>query len=89
MAPQRDLGAISDARQPAGWSIMRFIKEAELANFTMYNLRADPSEKNDLASKQSEQFEAMKRRMIELHREIRAEGPVYDLSPRKRKERKR
>ena len=86
MAPQRDLGAISDARQPAGWSIMRFIKEAELANFTMYDLRADPSERNDLASKESERFEEMKRRMIELHREIRAEGPVYDLSPRKKRE---
>ena len=79
MLPQADAGADSDAKPPAGTSIMEFIKTAELGRFEMYNLLQDPSESENLVEKESGRFESMKRKMVELHKEIRAEGPVYEL----------
>ena len=79
MLPQADPGAIVDARQPAQWTIMQFIKRAELGRFEMFNLTEDPSEVTNLASVQPERFEGLKKRMINLHAEIRAEGPKYQL----------
>jgi arylsulfatase A len=79
MLPQPAPGDFADARAPQSWTIMRFIKEAELGRFEMYNVVADIAETTDLATAEPERFESMKRRMIELHAEIRAEGPSYDL----------
>jgi arylsulfatase A len=80
MLPQKDPGAIGDAVQPDGWSVMQFIKQAELDNFEMFNLKNDSSETTNVASSQSKRFERLKRQMISLHAEIRAEGPEYKLS---------
>ena len=80
MLPQADAGNISDARQPSDWTIMRFIKEAELGRFEMFDLAKDPSETTNLASVDPERFKQLRKRMIELHDEIRAEGPEYELN---------
>jgi len=85
MLPQQEVSN-NDARQPRGISIMDFIKKSELGNFTMYNLAEDLSETTELSKKEPQRYESMKRRMVELHAEIRAEGPVYELrSGQKRK----
>ena len=85
MVPQLDPGAIADARQPEGWTIMQYIKQAELARFEMFDLAEDPSETANLADIQPERFRRLKRMMISLHHEIRAEGPEYELGSTKKK----
>ena len=84
MLPQQEVSN-NDARQPQGMSIMDFIKKSKLGNFTMYNLGEDISETVELSTREPQRYESMKRRMIELHAEIRSEGPVYDLRSGKRK----
>ena len=54
MTPQAKPGEISDAKQPPGWTIMQFIRKAELGRFEMYNLRNDPSESTNLATVEPE-----------------------------------
>lgn len=85
MLPQQDPGAINDAKQPSDWTVMEFIKKAELGRFELYNLVKDGSETNNLAMSDTATFEAMKKKMIELHAEIRAEGPVYNLGGGRKK----
>ncbi|MFP6675428.1 MAG: sulfatase-like hydrolase/transferase [Pirellulaceae bacterium] len=84
MLPQADPGAVTDARQPADWTIMEFIKRAELGRFEMFNVEVDGSETTDLAEVDTRRFEAMKKKMVALHAEIRAEGPVYELGRKKK-----
>ena len=76
--PQKKIG-IDDAAPLNGVSRMEFIKQAELGNFTMFNLRQDPNETKELSGTEPEQLNDLKRRMIQLHAEIRKEGPVYEL----------
>ena len=85
MRPQAEPGGFADARQPQDWTIMQFIKEANLGRFEMFNVTEDPSETTNLASAQPERFDSLKRRMIDLHAEIRAEGPEYQLGKTKKK----
>jgi arylsulfatase A len=84
MLPQTDI-TIRDASPPQGVSLMDFIKQSDLGNFTLYNLKEDPYETTELSEKEPEKFSSMRQRMIELHGDIRAEGPVYNLGSRKRK----
>jgi len=73
-------------RSPYRVGIMDFIKPSELGNFTLYDLKNDPSETTNLAESQREQLESMRKRMIQLHTEISEEGPRYELrSSRKKK----
>lgn len=83
MLPQAQI-SIKDTRPPQGVAIMDFIRKSRLGNFTLYNLRTDPSETTDLAPSQRERFESMRRRMVQLHSEIREDGPLYNLNPRKK-----
>lgn len=46
------------------------IKESKLTNFRLYNLKDDIGQKNDLAAAQPKRLEAMKKKMIALHREV-------------------
>jgi arylsulfatase A len=85
MLPQADPGSSNDARQPNDWTIMQFIKQAELGRFEMFNLTDDPAETSNLATTQPERFERLKQRMIKLHAEIRAEGPEYQLGKTSKK----
>jgi arylsulfatase A len=84
MVPQADPGAHADAAVPEGWTIMEFIKRAELDRFEMFNLADDPSEVSNLVSQEPERFEALKAKMVALHAEIRDEGPVYELGRKKK-----
>ena len=84
MLPQKEI-TVNDAAPPPGVPIMNFIKESELGNFSMFNLKQDPNEVRDLSQMEPEKLERLKKTMIELHEEIRAEGPVYDLGKGKKK----
>lgn len=75
MTPQADPGNIADAAPPEGMSAMQFIRSAELDRFAMYDLVNDPSETQDLSVEEPERFASLRRQMMELHAEIRAEGP--------------
>lgn len=85
LLPQKDPGGYNDAVQPDDWTIMQFIKQADLGNFEMYNLAEDPNETTNLAESQPERFERLKKQMIKLHADIRAEGPEYELAGKKKK----
>ena len=85
MVPQVDPGNVADAKQPEQWTIMEFIKKAELARFEMFNLKNDPAEASNLVSAEPERFERLRDKMIGLHAEIRAEGPEYQLRPARKK----
>ncbi len=50
------------------------IKATELTDFRLYHLRKDPGQQHDLAEQHPERFEAMKRTMQQLHREIMDEA---------------
>jgi arylsulfatase A len=83
MLPQPEV-SISDTRPPRGMAIMDFIKQSELGNFTLYDLKNDPSETKNLAESHPEKYSSMRQRMIDLHSEIREEGPVYNLKSRRK-----
>lgn len=51
------------------------IKETELENFRLYNLRSDPKQNlENVASDYPEIYESMKKKMIDLHKEVVAEA---------------
>ena len=75
---------IADARQPDDWTIMRFIKQAEFGRFEMFNLKKDPAETTNHTNAETERFTELRERMIQLHTEIRAEGPEYELKSKKK-----
>ena len=56
---------------------MCFLKRAKLTQFELFNLRTDLAQTTDLSRAQPERFLAMKQKMIELHREVVAEGPRW------------
>lgn len=66
---------------PKDRSVMDHIKRARLVRYELYNLQRDPNETKDLAPANGKTFERMKARFLELHEDIRAEGPVYDMEP--------
>ncbi len=86
MLPQKNPGDIRDAVQPDDWTVMEFIKKADLGRFEMFDLAKDPSETTSLAEVEKETFERLKQKMIKLHAEIRAEGPSYSLSRKPKKQ---
>ena len=83
MLPQNDI-SIRDAGPPQGVSIMDFIKQSKLGNFTLYNLHDDPSETTELSKTERARFDTLRQRMTDLHAEIRSEGPVYQLGRNKK-----
>ena len=89
MTPQPKPGDIADAVQPSGWSILEFIRRAELDRFEMYNLRQDPSETTNLAETEPERFASLRRGMIKLHAEIRDEGPDFEMKRKTKKKPKK
>lgn len=46
------------------------VKETELTNFRLYNLRKDPGQQNDLAKENPEKFREMREKLLKLHREV-------------------
>jgi arylsulfatase A-like enzyme len=56
---------------------MPYIKDARLVEFELYNLPEDLGEKNNLAAKEPRRLKELSERLIQLDREIRAEGPDW------------
>ena len=83
MSPQADPASIGDAQPPPGWSNMRFIKEARLDGFTMYDLANDPSESKDLSAEQPERFAELKKRMRSRWRRRRPMRSACSPPPRR------
>lgn len=55
----------------------RVFKEAEMATFSLYNLRADIGEKTDLAAKEPAKLAELKALIEAKYREVRAESPTW------------
>lgn len=55
----------------------RLFKEAELATFSLYNLRRDLGEKNDLATAEPTKLAELKALLQAKYREVRAESPSW------------
>jgi arylsulfatase A len=56
---------------------MPMIKSAQLNRFELYNLKMDQEQEFDLSASEPQRMSEMRAKMIELHREIVAEGPVW------------
>jgi arylsulfatase A len=56
---------------------MRAIRQAELDQFELYNLRQDLGETEDLASQQPERLRAMSAQLREVYRQVRDESPMW------------
>ena len=82
MLPQAGI-SIGDATPPAGVNLMDFIKQSNLGNFTLYNLSEDPSESVELSAQEPEKLSSLRQQFIQLHDEIREEGPYYELGQKK------
>ena len=61
------------AMRSGNWKILA---DEALEHFELYNLAKDPKERHNLADKRPERFEAMKRRLLEVHRNVEAEGDI-------------
>jgi arylsulfatase A len=55
----------------------RIFKEAEPAHFSLYNLRNDIAEKNDLCTKEPVKLAELKTLLLAKYREVRAESPTW------------
>ncbi len=58
-------------------SNMHFIREKPLVSFELYNIKNDIGQQNNLADSKPERFKAMKKKMVDLHKEVIAEGYVW------------
>ena len=85
MTPQANPGAIADAAAPEGWTIMQFIKQAELSDFEMFDLTKDPGEQVNLAALERERFAILKKKMIALTRGNPCRGAGIPAGERKEK----
>ena len=56
---------------------MQQMKVAELTGFELYDLTTDVAESTDVQSKFPDQFDRLREKIVELHREVRDEGPVW------------
>lgn len=56
---------------------MPMIKSAPLHRFELYNLKDDLRQQHDLAKTHPERLAKMRRRMIEVHQEVVADGPIW------------
>ncbi|MEW4527263.1 sulfatase [Maioricimonas sp. JC845] len=55
------------------------IKEAELVNVRLYNLRTDPGQTTNLAEQEPQRLEAMRQRMRDVHRDVMDEAFDWHL----------
>jgi arylsulfatase A len=74
------------ALRDGDWKILA---SADLTRFELYNLRDDPKETTDLAAKEPDRFEQMKKKLAKLNAEIEAEGPDWWKGYHKRRGRPR
>ena len=57
---------------------MDFIKEIELVDFELYNLRDDPTQELDLSVQEPQMLERMKATMIKQLKSVTRGGPLLD-----------
>jgi len=71
---------------PAGHSLFDchqdYIKNTKLAKFELYNIRKDIAQTNNLAESEPRIFERMKRKMVEVHKEVIGKGPSWQNLPK-------
>jgi len=58
-------------------SHMKYLKEKPLVNFELYNTQNDIEQKHNLAKTEPERFKKMKKKMVDLHKEVIAEGYTW------------
>ncbi|WP_425613349.1 sulfatase [Anatilimnocola sp. NA78] len=56
---------------------LKIVANEPLTNFELYNLKNDPTEKDDLAEKEPAKFAEMQAELKKLNAEIEAEGPTW------------
>jgi arylsulfatase A len=77
------LGHWDGAQLPGGASVKpgdsQIIKDAKLSAFELYNLRRDPSQKNDLAAREPERLKELAEQLTARYLEVRAEGRTWKV----------
>jgi arylsulfatase A len=64
----------------------KLLADGDLQSFELYNVRTDIGEKNDLAANEPARVADLKQKLLKLHAEIKAEGPIWPASsPQKAK----
>jgi len=58
-------------------SHMYFLKNGTLSDFELYNIKKDIGQENNLEVSQENRFNAMKKKIIELHAEVIGEGYTW------------
>ena len=61
---------------------MQSIKNAQLVNFELYDLKHDLGERHDLADKMPDRLKELSTQMIRKYREVQREGPTWDVPAR-------
>jgi arylsulfatase A-like enzyme len=55
----------------------KVVADKTLTKFQLFNLAEDPGERTDLAAREPERLEAMRKILLDLDREVLAEGPDW------------
>jgi len=80
----RAIGQPKVAMRERDWKILA---NAALSQFELYDLRADPGETTNLATRHPQRLKAMAARLRRLHSEIKAEGPSWPEFQRRARKR--
>lgn len=70
----RALGNPKVAIRQNDWKLLA---HADLKTFELYNLRADLTEKHDVAAREPGRVKTLSENLLAMHREIKAEGPTW------------
>ena len=65
---------------------MAWLKRTGFERFELYNVRVDIGEQSDLSSRHPHRFAAMSEAIIERHKAVVSEGPVWQFPPKKSSE---
>jgi arylsulfatase A-like enzyme len=65
--------------RPSNRTVVEHIKQGGFSGFELFNLKNDPNEDHDLAKSRPEVLERLKAKLLPLHREITAEGPILRM----------
>ena len=68
------LGGPKVALREGDWKILA---DGALKKFELYNLKTDIAESNDLAEKEPAKLKSLQEKLLALHAEVKAEGPVW------------
>lgn len=67
----------SAAKRAAGQGAVAYLAEAPLVRFELFNLRTDPTEKDDRATAEPERLAEMKEKLLALHAETQRQAPRW------------